>query len=68
MSAIEGARLHDKVDLVIEQSAATFIHSPAPSGVKGAVGYCGRKIGKGACGRWVLDQEALQIVPKDSQK
>lgn len=67
MSAIEGAGMHDMVDQVTEQSAANFIHSSAPSGVNGAVGYCGRKIGKGACGKWELDQETLQIVPKPAQ-
>jgi hypothetical protein len=67
MSAIEAAGLHDSVDPVIEQSAATFLHSFAPSEVNGAVGFCGRKIGKGACGRWELDEETLQIVPRSTQ-
>lgn len=67
MSALEAAGLDEMVDPATEQSAASFINSRAPSGVNGAVGHCGRAIGRGACGQWQLDHESLQIIPKSVQ-
>lgn len=68
MHAIEAAGLPDSVDTVIEESAATFLHSGMSGTSIGGVGYCGRKIGLGTCGIYGLDREILQIVPKPAQQ
>lgn len=69
MSALESADPEVTIPEDVEELAADFIHSSyghrsiLPS-ARGSVGFCGRAIGRGACGKWQVNLETSQIEPK----
>lgn len=65
-SALETADSEVVIDPDIEQEMSSFLHNQRgiPRGAGGAVGHCGRAIGRGACGSWEVAVDLGTIVPK----
>lgn len=66
ISAIETADSEAEVSADDEQAMANFLHNQSglPSGAGGAVGYCGRAIGRNACEKWQVDLTENIITPR----
>ncbi len=54
----------------IGTESAYFMNGSAPTAVKGAIGHCGRKIGKGDCEDWKLMriEDVPVIIRKPDEK
>lgn len=70
ISALEVAANSDEVTPSPddEQAMSSFLYDNyglnIPHGAKGAVGHCGRAIGRGACIDWQVDAQSGEIKPK----
>ncbi len=67
--AVDGSNTEGlEVDGETWSQASEFLNGSAPNPAKGAVGHCGRKIGKGDCPSWELAvvEEVPVIVSKSS--
>ena len=62
-SAMEIAHPDGQVDAEIEQQSADFVFNGSiPSQNRGAVGLCGRRIGRGVCSSYMLDIKTQTIT------
>jgi hypothetical protein len=55
LEMIDNATIPDDV----EQGTADFLRQRVPSGAQGAIGFCGRQIGRGACRDWKIEEGTI---------